>query len=81
MRARTHRSSIIQRIVFDDEAETLRVSFRSGLRYIYEGVPRAVYEALGKAASAGRYFNEHVKGRYACRSDPEGRRRYRPLVD
>ena len=81
MRARTLKSSLIQRIVFDDEAETLRVSFRSGFRYIYEGVPRAVYDALGKAASAGRYFNDHVKGRYACRPDPEGRRKYRPVMD
>ena len=69
---------MIQRIVFDDEAETLLISFRSGLRYIYEGVPRAIYDALGKAASAGRFFNEEIKGRYACRPDPNGRRRHRP---
>lgn len=81
MRARTLRSSMINRIVFDDEAGTLQVSFRSGLKYIYDGVPRAIYDALGRAASAGRYFNEHVKGRFPCRPDPAGRRRYGPLVD
>ena len=80
MRAKTIHSSMIQRIVFDEEAGTLLVSFRSGLRYIYEGVPRAIYDALGKAASAGRFFNEHVKGRYACRPDP-AQRRYRPASD
>jgi hypothetical protein len=69
---------MIKRVVFDDEAETLQVSFRSGLRYIYEGVPRAIYDALGKAASAGRFFNEHIKGRYACRPAP-GQRKYRPI--
>ncbi|MDB5695899.1 MAG: hypothetical protein JWN21_1442 [Sphingomonas bacterium] len=80
MRARTLRSSLLKRIVFDDDAGTLLVSFRSGLRYIYEGVPRTIYDALGKAGSAGQFFNEHVKGRYACRPDPT-RKRYRPVAD
>lgn len=79
MRARSLTSSMINRIVFDDEAGTLLISFRSGLRYIYAGVPRAIYDALGKAASAGRYFNEHIKGKYACRPDPAGRGKYRPI--
>ena len=79
MRAKTLKSSLIKRVIFDDEAGTLLVSFRSGLRYIYDGVPRAVYDALGKAASAGRFFNEHVRGHYACRPDPT-QRRYRPSV-
>ena len=78
MRARTLKSSMISRVVFDDEAGTMLVSFRSGLRYLYDGVPRAVYDALGRAASAGRFFNEQVKGRYPCRPDPAGRRRHRP---
>ena len=68
---------MISRVVFDEEAGTLLVSFRSGLRYIYGGVPRAIYDALGKAASAGRFFNDEIKGRYACRPDPT-QRRYRP---
>jgi hypothetical protein len=80
MRAKSINSSMIRRIVFDDEAGTLLVSFRSGLRYIYEGVPRAIYDAFGKAASAGRFFNDEVKGRYACRPDPT-QRRYRPVTD
>ncbi len=70
---------MIQRIVFDDDAQELRVSFRSGFKYIYEGVPRAIYDAFKHAASAGRFFNEHVKGRYRCRPDPAGRRKYRPV--
>lgn len=81
MRARTLQSSLIRRIVFDEEAETLQVSFRSGLKYIYEGVPRTIYDALGRAASAGRFFNEHVKGRYRCHPDPSGPRKHRPAFD
>ena len=78
MRAKSFNSSMIRRVVFDEEASTLLVSFRSGLRYIYAGVPRAIYDALGKAASAGRFFNDEIKGRYACRPDPT-QRKHRPL--
>ena len=77
MRARTLNSTMIRRVVFDDDRETLLVSFRSGLRYVYEGVPRAIYDGLHMAASAGRFFNDHVKGRYPCHPDPS-QRRYRP---
>lgn len=79
MRARRLDSSLIDRIVYDDNARTLAVTFRNARRYIYEGVPRAIYDAFPKAASAGRFFNETVKGRFPCHpADP--RRRY-PLPD
>lgn len=80
MRARSFNSSMIRRVVFDEEAGTLQVSFRSGLRYIYDGVPRAIYDALGVAASAGQFFNDQVKGKFACRPDP-AQRRFKPADD
>jgi hypothetical protein len=74
MRARKLNSTMIDRVVFDDEAETLKVSFRgSGRSYTYMGVPRAIYDALVRAQSAGRYFNDCIRGHFACHSD---RRRY-----
>lgn len=80
MRARSLQSSLIRRIVFDEDANRLEVAFRaSGLRYVYEGVPRAVFDALGRAASAGRFFNDNIKGRYACRPAP-GQRKHRPTA-
>lgn len=75
MRAKRLHSSLIDRIAFDDEAETLAISFRNSRRYLYHGVPRAIYDALGKAQSAGAFFNEYVKGRFRC--EPLNRR-YRP---
>ena len=75
MRARRLRSSLIDRIVWDEASSELAVQFQSRRRYIYEGVPRAVYDAFAGAASAGRFFNECVKGRFPCRPDPV-RRRY-----
>ena len=75
MRARRLTSSLIERIVFDDEAATLCVWFRNRTRYLYEGVPRGLYDGFVRAASAGRFFNEQVKGRFPCRP-VDGRRRY-----
>lgn len=66
---------MIDRVVFDDEAGTLAISFRQSGKYIYHGVPRAIYDALAKAQSAGRFFNEAIKGRFRC--EP-ARKRYRP---
>ncbi|MFN3946453.1 MAG: KTSC domain-containing protein [Allosphingosinicella sp.] len=77
MRAARLKSSVIERIAYDEEAAALSIWFRETGRYIYLGVPRAVYEALRKAGSAGRYFNACIKGRYRCLPDPE-RRRFRP---
>jgi hypothetical protein len=75
MRARRLHSSLIDRIVFDDEAMELTITFRNARRYVYSGVPRAIYDAFGKAASAGAFFNDCVKGRFACRPL---RKRYAP---
>ena len=77
MRAARLQSSMIARIGYDDEARTLSIWFRDTGRYLYRDVPRAVYDALRSAPSAGRYFNAFVKGRYRCTPDPE-RRRFRP---
>ena len=77
MRATRLNSSMIDRIAFDDEAGTLSVWFKASGKYVYSGVPRAIYDALVKAQSAGTAFNALVKGRFACRFDP-ARRRHRP---
>ena len=77
MRAAKLSSSVIARIAYDDEESTLSIWFRETGRYVYSEVPRAIFEGLRKAPSAGRYFNECIKRRYPCRPDPE-RRRFRP---
>lgn len=79
MRAKRLRSSLIDRIVFDDEHETLTVSFRERGKYVYRGVPRAIYDAFAKAGSAGRFFNEAIRGKFEGYPDP-ARRRY-PLPE
>ena len=78
MRAARLSSSMIDRVLFDDQAGELIVCFRDSGKYIYSGVPRAIYDSLRNAASAGAYFNRCIKGRFRCRPDPE-RRRFRPV--
>jgi hypothetical protein len=73
-------SSVIERIVYDEEARALLICFRETGRYLYSDVPRAIYEGLKKAPSPGRYFNLCIKRRFPCRPDPE-RRRFRPVAD
>jgi hypothetical protein len=77
MRAAKLNSSLISRIAYDEDAGALSIWFRQTGRYVYYGVPRAIYDALKKAPSAGRFFNECIKRRYECSFDPE-RRRFRP---
>ncbi len=77
MRAARLRSSLIERILWDEERAELTITFTSRDRYIYSGVPRAIYEALKTARSAGAFFNQCVKGRFPCRPDPT-RKKFRP---
>ena len=73
MRAARLGSSAIERICWDEGS--LDIRFRGSGRYVYHGVPEVVFEELRDALSAGRYFNERIKGRYRCEYDPD-RRRY-----
>ncbi len=70
-------SSSIERIAYDEEARALSIWFKETGRYIYSDVPRAIFDGLKKAPSAGRFFNECIKRRYRCQFDPD-RRRFRP---
>lgn len=73
-------STMIDRAAFDDDAGTLSISFRHSTKYVYYDVPDSVFEALCKAASAGTFFNDHIKGRFRFRRAPE-RRRYGPNAE
>lgn len=70
-------SSVIERVLYDEEASDLFICFRETGRYLYSGVPREIYEGLKRAPSPGRYFNACIKRRFPCRPDPE-RRKFRP---
>ncbi|WP_294289015.1 KTSC domain-containing protein, partial [uncultured Sphingomonas sp.] len=77
LRARRLNSSMIDRIAHDNAIDTLSVWFKGRGKYLYHAVPRALYDALKTAESAGKLFNDHIRGRYYCEPDP-ARRRHRP---
>ena len=55
-------SSAIRTVDYD--GYTLTVQFHSGRVYSHAGVPQSVYDAFMSAASKGRYYNQHIRGRY-----------------
>ena len=61
----TPSSSNIESAAYDPEVENLTVTFRDGSEYLYYNVPGSVYRGIQGAASAGRYFAQFIKGRYA----------------
>jgi hypothetical protein len=57
-------SSNIEAIGYDDAAQELHVQFLSGGYYVYNGVPRPIFDELMGAPSKGSFLNREVKGVY-----------------
>ena len=79
MRACRPKSSLLQRIAFDESAGLLTVAFAGKRIYEYAAVPLDLFRDLCRAASPGQFYNRHIKGHFACR-EVSARRRY-PLAD
>lgn len=59
-------SSVIKRSEYDPERRVLTLWFvPSGRAYDYRDVPQRVYDRLRHATSKGRFFNAHIRDRYA----------------
>ncbi len=57
-------SSNIDSIGYDENSQTLEISFLSGGIYQYFDVPASVHEELMSADSKGKYFAANIKGPY-----------------
>jgi lysyl-tRNA synthetase class 2 len=57
-------STAIRAIDYDPPRRRLRVTFVSGVRYEYRGVPAAAHRAFMEAESKGRFFQAQIRGRY-----------------
>jgi hypothetical protein len=69
-------STAICRFEYDSPSRALVVEFITGRRYRYAGVPPQVAQAFREAFSKGRFFNAHIRDRYAYSElEPAGRRR------
>jgi hypothetical protein len=60
-------STAIREIDYDFPSHRLTVTFVSGRRYIYDGVPLRVHDAFTHAESHGGFFNREIRGRYPFR--------------
>ncbi len=58
-------SSDIASIGYDDASGTLEIEFHATNVYRYFSVPKETYEGLLATPSPGKYFLQHIKGRYA----------------
>ena len=61
-------STVIRRFDYSPELAQLTVEFVSGRRYVYVDVPPDEAERMRGAFAKGRYFNRHIRDRYACRA-------------
>lgn len=57
-------SSNLSAYEYEEETQTLRITFKSGRTYTYANVPASVAGGLGTASSPGGYFNATIKNQY-----------------
>jgi len=57
-------SSVIRAFDYRPDAEELEITFTTGRRYLYRGVPPATAEAFRAAFSKGRFFNARIRDHY-----------------
>ena len=60
-------STVIQRFDYLPERRELLVTFTTGRRYIYADVPPEMAERFRGAFAKGRFFNAHIRDRFAAR--------------
>ena len=58
-------SSVIRAFEYDPAEHKLAVTFVTGRRYAYLGVPEKVASEFRKAFSKGEYFNAAIRDHYA----------------
>lgn len=59
-------SSVIRSYRYDPRAQALEITFVSGRRYRYSGVPAEIVKAFKHAESKGRFFNAYVRDAFAA---------------
>jgi hypothetical protein len=58
-------SSLLEAVAYHKQLRLLELAFRSGAVYGYFGVPAHTYDELLRAESKGKYFNSHIRNRFA----------------
>jgi len=58
-------SSDIASIGYDEATQTLEIEFKATGVYRYFSVPKTVSDELAATPSPGKYFLQHIKGKFA----------------
>jgi lysyl-tRNA synthetase class 2 len=74
-RERMMPSSVIHDTSYDEVTKEMRVTFVSGRVYVYDQVPKVIYNAFCKAPSKGAFFNVAIRGRYHFHEVDQDRKR------
>ncbi len=59
-------SSNIKEVAYNKREKELQICFVNGSLYVYYEVPESVFENLLNAESAGKFFYNTIKNKYAC---------------
>lgn len=57
-------SSVIKYFSYDAQNKTLKILFVTEMIYLYQNVPKQVFDKLKTAESKGRYFNLFIKDKF-----------------
>lgn len=67
------KSSTIESVGYEPATKLLKVKFKSGGTYHFEGVSADHHSKMITAESVGRYFHTHIKGSFKTTKQEEKR--------
>ncbi|TCD10438.1 KTSC domain-containing protein [Pedobacter frigidisoli] len=57
-------STVIKYFSYNAQAKVLKIIFVTGMVYLYQDVPKQVFDKLKLADSKGHYFNQYIKDKF-----------------
>jgi hypothetical protein len=57
-------STVLSDVQYDAPTHILTITFKNGRKYNYAKVPPEVYSKLMAAESHGKFFRQHILGKY-----------------
>jgi hypothetical protein len=64
-------STVIEKMEYNAQANTLLIKYVSGQSYLYKNVPETVYKELMASRMKGRYLRFFVKDKYEFEKLPD----------
>ena len=63
------KSSYIKAVTYDEKTELLKVKFKKGAVFSYQGVPKDTFDNLMLAPSIGAFFAHEIRGVYRFKKE------------